>query len=227
MKKVLLIEDRFKRQEKFKEKLGINLEDYSDVLDNAIYERYEEVYDLLKNNKLNFSSYDIILVHKSAFGDKNSTITAYIEQKCKELSIVLIYFSGGIDANYYKKEDNFKLFEVNSTTLYSVNITLFLEACRKDTLKPALILYGKHWKINVLCNSLQKLNKYIEKELQNESIKEKGFYKRNQYINEILFAMEDIELYRPKSINEEISKEEMQKLLDSIRYNIEKKLNYE
>lgn len=227
MKKVLLIEDRFKRQEKFKEKLGINLEKYPDILDNAVYERYEEVYNLLKNHNLDFGPYNIVLVHKSAFGDENSTISAYIEQECKKMSIVLIYFSGGIDANYYKKEDNFELFEVNSTTLYSKNITLFLEAYGNDILEPGLILYGKHWKINVLCNQLHKLNIYIEKTLSKESIKEKGFYNQNPYISEILFEMKDIELYKPKPINEEINKDEMKKLRDSILDNIQKKINYE
>ena len=226
MKKVLLIEDRFKRQEKFKEKLKINLEKYNDVLDNAVYEGYEEVYSFLKNHNLDFSPYDIVLVHKSAFGDENSTISAYIEQECKKMSIMLIYFSGGIDANYYKKEDNFELFEVNSTTLYSENITLFLEVYRNGILAPGLILYGKHWKINVLCNQLNKLNIYIEQLKDNDEL-ENFFYEDNSYLQDILFKMEDIEFYKPKPINEEISKDEMKKLRDSIRYNIEKKLNYE
>lgn len=227
MKKVLLIEDRYERQEKFQEILDIHLKNYEDVLDNAIYERYDEVYELLKNQIFDFSSYDVVIVHKSAFDTDNSVITAYIERKCKEKSIILIYFSGGIDANYYKKEDDFELFEVNSKTLYSSNITLFLEAYRKDIIKPGMILYGEHWKINILCNILSNLNIYIEKKLVKASIKEKGFYNNNSYLKDILFDMKDIELYKPKSINDEISKDEMKKLRDSIRHYIEKRLSYE
>ncbi|WP_457746329.1 hypothetical protein [Sulfurimonas sp.] len=227
MKRVLLIEDRYQRQEKFQEILGIDLENYEDVLDNAIYERYDEVYELLKNQIFDFSSYDVVVVHKSAFSDDNSKVTAYIERKCKEKSIILIYFSGGIDANFYQNEGDFELFEVNSKTLYSTNLTLFLEACRKDIVKPGMILYGEHWNINVLCNILSELNVYIEKILVKESIKEKGFYNRNSHLKDILFEMKDIELYKPKSINDEINKDEMKKLRDSIRCYIEKRLSHE
>ena len=226
MKKILLIEDRFKRQEIFQEELEINLEEFNDILDNTTYERYEDVYEILKKEEFNFSPYSVAIVHKSAFGDENSTITAYIEQKCKELSIILIYFSGGIDANFYQKDGTFELFEVNSKTLYSANIALFLKAYRKNILKPGMLLYGEHWKINLLCNKLNKLNYYIE-HLQDNAILEDFFYEDNSYLRNILFKMDDIKFYTPKPINEEISKDEMKKLRDNIQHCIEKELTYE
>jgi hypothetical protein len=226
MKKILLIEDRFKRQEMFREALGIELEKYNEILDNIIFDKYEEHYQLLKKQEFDFTRYSIIIVHKSAFGNDNSVITAYIERMCKEQSIILIYFSGGIDANYYQREADFKLFEVNSKTLYSSNLTLFLDTFKDGILKPAMLLYGRHWDINVLCNISQKLNIYIEK-LQDNNQLEDFFYEDNPNIKQILYQLKNNIFYKPKSVNGEISKEEMKKLLLSIQIYIEERLSYE
>jgi len=226
MKKILLIEDRFKRQEMFREALGIELEKYSDILDNMIFDEYKTLYQLLKKQEFDFTPYSIVIVHKSAFSNDNTTITAYIERMCKKLSIVLIYFSGGIDANYYQREKDFKLFEVNSKTLYSSHLTLFLDTFRNGTLEPAMLLYGKQWDLNVLCNISQKLNIYIEK-LQDDNQLEDFFYEDNPNIQQILYQFQNTKFYRPKSINDEISKEEMKKLLLSIQTYVEERLFYE
>ncbi len=226
MKKILLVEDRFKRQEMFREALGIELESYIDILDNVIFDKYEEYYQFLKKQEFDFAPYSIIIVHKSAFSDDNSTITAYIEKMCKELSIVLVYFSGGIDANYYQREKDFKLFEVNSKTLYSANLTLFLDTFRDGILEPGMLLYGKQWDLNVLCNISQKLNINIES-LQDSNLKEKFFYADNPNIKKILYEIQNVAFYKPKPINDKVSKEEMKKLLQSIRSYIEVRLSYE
>jgi len=226
MKKILLIEDRFKRQEMFRAAIGIQLDTYSDILDNMIYDKYEEQYQMLKNQEFDFIRYSIVIVHKSAFGDDNSAITAYIERMCKEHAIVLIYFSGGIDANYYQRENDFKLFEVNSKTLYSSNLILFLQTFRKGTLEPGMLLYGEKWDLNVLCNISNKLNIYIEK-LEDNNVKEKFFYKRNPNIKKILYEIENTVFYKPKLIDDKINSAEMKKLLLSIHIYIEKRLSYE
>jgi len=226
MKKVLLIEDRFKRQERFQEDLDIQLEIYDDILDNMIFDKYEELYQLLKNQEFDFTPYSIVIVHKSAFSDDNSVITAYLERMCKELSIVIVYFSGGIDANYYQRENDFKLFEVNSKTLYSANLTLFLNTFRDGTLEPGILVYGRQWDLNVLCNISQKLNIYIEK-LEDNNRREKSFYKNNPDIKKILYEIKNATFYKPQLMNEKISKEEMKKLLFSIQTYMEKRLCYE
>jgi len=226
MKKILLIEDRYKRQEMFQEDLEIDLKNYNDILDNVIYDKYDEVFELLKNGEFDFSVYGIVITHKSAFGDDNTKVLTYIENQCKKNSIPLVYFSGGIDANYYQKEDKFELFEINSKTLYSNNLLLFLEIYRKEGLKPGVLIYGLQWDINILCKMLQKLNIYIE-QLIDESQLESFFYEDNPYIQKILYKMKDIKLHKPIPQNDEISKKEMKKLLKSMQQYIEKRVIYE
>ena len=45
MKKILLIEDRHTRQKRFSLETGINLENYSDVLDNYIEDDYNAFFN--------------------------------------------------------------------------------------------------------------------------------------------------------------------------------------
>ncbi|WP_457748218.1 hypothetical protein [Sulfurimonas sp.] len=226
MKKVLLIEDRSKRQEMFQEKFQVDLSDYADILENVVYDKYDEIYEQLKNQEFDFTPYNIFMVHKSAFGDDNSIIIAYIERECKKHSIILIFFSGGIDANFYQKDGDFKLYEVNSKTFYSNNLLLFLNNYKENRIDPGLIFYGEHWQLNLLCNLLSILNIYIEK-LKDYKEKEKYFYEDNPYLKNILFEMENATLYKPKAMNEEITKDEMKKLRDSIREYIDRRLAYE
>ncbi len=84
MKKILLIEDRVTRQEFFLEKIAINLEEYSDILDNAIDDRYEEVKEQIVHDSFNFGNYDFIISHKSAFESDNALILSKLQNYAKE-----------------------------------------------------------------------------------------------------------------------------------------------
>ena len=100
MKKILLIEDRAKRQQLFMDETGINLSDYDDILDNQIDEDY---YKQILDDKAELTKYDIIISHKSV-GD-NSKVIDKLREHCKNTAKPLVLFSGGISANYFNDEE--------------------------------------------------------------------------------------------------------------------------
>ncbi len=129
MKKILLIEDRVTRQEFFLEEMEINLEDYSNILDNMIDDDYEELKEQILHDSFNFEKYDFIISHKSAFENDNALIISKLQNYAKESEKTLIFFSGGISVNYYNNSE-FEFLELNSKTFYSNNLKLFLDSVR-------------------------------------------------------------------------------------------------
>jgi hypothetical protein len=218
MRKILLIEDRATRQEQFFNQTQIELNSYSDILDNMINEKYNNIIQKLKENTFDFKEYEVIICHKSAFKDDNITILKNIEKYCKDTHKVFILFSGGIDGNYYLEEDNYIFMELNSQRLYSENIELFLEDFRNGNIHPLILSYGTKWKINILLNILEKINLILDSEPK-ESILYKRF-KSNSNIE--LIEKLDIDIYQVALDGRKISKDEMKKLRDSILESIKK-----
>ena len=161
MKKILLIEDRYDRQHRFKLQTGIDLEKYRDVLDNCIEDKYIEFLNEMLQGTYDLNTYDIIISHKSAFGDNNSILLKKIEDHCREYGKPFILFSGGIVGNYYNSEV-YEVLELNSKTFYSQNLPLFLEAIKDKNENLLMLSYGKQWKANIILNILENLNLYID-----------------------------------------------------------------
>jgi hypothetical protein len=168
MKKILLIDDRSHRQFVACNKASIDISGY-DVVENCIYEKYEEVFQKLKDRELQVDEYKAIIAHKSAFGDDNLDILYHLQELCQKESIPLVLFSGGISVNYYEKSEDFEKLELNSKVLYSNNLRLFLEHYTNSGEIELMILgYGKSWKINILLNILEKITLFLAKESQND-----------------------------------------------------------
>ncbi len=161
MKKVLLIEDRAVRQQFFINETNINLDDFSDILDNFTNESYDELELQIENNSFNFEKYDYIISHKSAFAEKNSELLSRLKDFCKLKKTPLILFSGGISTNYYESNE-YEILELNSKTFYSKNLELFLKALENDNENILMLCYGKHWKQNIISNMLEKVNIYLD-----------------------------------------------------------------
>lgn len=161
MKKILLIEDRYKRQRLFSQQTGIELEKYSDILNNCIEDKYNEFMNEILIDDFNLGSYDIIVTHKSAFGDDNGVIIEKLEKHCEKYNKPLVLFSGGIVGSYYNSEV-YKVLELNSKTFYSRNLILFLEAIKKENENLLMLPYGKQWKLNIILNVIENLNLYID-----------------------------------------------------------------
>ncbi len=156
MKKFLLIDDRKKRQTRFSIDTGINLEQYSDILDNITGDEYQKYVE--KFSQSNFVlEYNVIMVHRSAFGETEINILDRLKNYCREKKKKLVFFSGGISSTFYLKEP-FEFLLVNSKTFYSNNLKLFLDDADNNILK---IGYGNKWKLNLMLNTLEKINLFI------------------------------------------------------------------
>lgn len=161
MKKILLIEDRIKRQNDFLELHDISLEHYSDILVNLERERlFDTLEDIVQNN-INFEEFDIIICHKSIeYNDKNSLIISNLKDYCKKSQKTMVLFSGGISVNFYDDGD-LELLELNSKIFYSQNLSIFLEAVKSQNEDVTMLCYGKEWKENIVANTLEKTNLFI------------------------------------------------------------------
>lgn len=222
MSKILLIEDRSARQKFFKEDTKINLDKYSDILDNAIDSKYDTVYNDLKTELFDFDNYEVLISHKSAYNEDNSAILHRLENYCKSNSKKLVLFSGGIDSIYHYKDGDYEHLELNSKLFYSHNLELFLGDFKKNNFNILSLAYGKQWKLNIMLEILEKINLYIE---QND--KEINFYKKFASVVNIesLKSIDvDIDMEHDKK---EITKNEIIKLKENLSNYIEESIKYE
>lgn len=219
MKKILLVEDRTQRQKLFMEDTKIDLARYSSILDNFIDKKYDEFVVKIQDDNFELDNYDVIISHKSAFKDFNESILSKLENHCKENDKVLVLFSGGIDANYYLKDDNFELIELNSKTFYSEFLKLFLEDVQDGNLHPLILCYGTKWKLNIVLNILEKLNLYIDN-LTKDSVLYNAFFRDNSDIG----FLESLKFDLFDKNDRRIKKEDIVKLRDSLKAYIKESL---
>jgi len=219
MKKILLVEDRTQRQKLFMEDTKIELNRYNNILDNFIDEKYDEFVVKIQDDNFELDNYDVIISHKSAFKDSNESILSKLENHCKENSKVLVLFSGGIDANYYLKDGNFELIELNSKTFYSEFLKLFLEDVENGTLHPLILCYGTKWKLNIVLNILEKLNIYVDN-LTKDNVLYNAFFRDNPDID----FLEILEFHLFDKNERRIKKEYIVKLRDSLKVYIKESL---
>ncbi len=224
MSRILLIENRTLRQKRFFNETRIEIESYGDILENAIDEGYQKILDELQKDTFDFDVYSIIVSHKSAFDDYDTSLISKLEKYCQDTQKTLVLFSGGIDANYYLKDDDFELLEVNSKVFYSQNLKIFLEDFRNGNFQPLTLSYGNRWKLNILLNVLESLNVYLEK-----MEKEKVLYTVFLRDNPDMKTMEtlDMAFYEPLIEDRKISKVEMLKFKESVLKYINESLLYE
>ncbi len=224
MSRILLIEDRTSRQKRFFNETKIDIESYGDILENAIEDGYQKILNELQNDTFDFDAYSIIISHKSAFGDKNTSLISKLEKYCHDTHKTLVLFSGGIDANYYLNDDDFEFLEVNSKTFYSQNLKIFLEDYRNGNLNPLILSYGNKWKLNILLNILERLNKYLG-EIKKEKVLYSTFLRDNPDIKTIETL--NIDLYKPLLEERKISTVEIIKFKNSVLHYINESLLHE
>ncbi|NBK99278.1 MAG: response regulator [Erysipelotrichia bacterium] len=172
MKKIALIEDRDTRQERFSQEENFDFETYRSILDNFVFEEFEELALQILNDSFNLLQYDVIICHKSVQivdkNDSNLVITSRLKDYCKKHQKTLILFSGGISANYYDNSE-YDYLELNSKTFYSQNLKLFLDEVQKENENILMLCYGEHWQENIVANILEKTNLFIF-DLQNNAV---------------------------------------------------------
>jgi len=225
MKKILLIEDRQERQQRFTNQTNINLNDYSDILDNKIAQAYDDIYDNLKDGKFDFHDYVMVIAHKSAFNGDTQKVLYGIENECKSRTISLVLFSGGITANYYEEEKNFKKLELNSKDFYSQNLKMFLENYKKNEKTELLMLsYGEKWKLDIVLNCMEKINIFIETHKNEEDILYDEFV---TYTDFHLLESLKIKYSKPTIENGWIYLSELKKIALDIKLYIKESIVYE
>lgn len=204
--KILLIEDRVARQELFLEEVGIDLENYADVLDNFINDEYEEFKEQMLHDSFSFAKYDIIISHKSAYENDNSLIISNLKNYAKNAKKTLIFFSGGVSVNYYDNSE-FELLELNSKTFYSQNLKLFLDALRIGDENILMLCYGENWKLNVVSNVLEKTTLFLFKVID-EDIEFNEFTKDTEInkLSSIKYPFYEMEIVNGYVYKNEINK---------------------
>lgn len=213
MKKILLIEDRPERQKLFMGDTKIDLTSYSDILDNITDNKYKTLLEELKNNTFNFDEYETIISHKSAFDDDNRLILNKIKNHCKASKKQLIFFSGGISANYYDNTE-YEFMELNSKVFYSKHLKLFLEDARKNKPNILILSYGNKWKLDTLLNVIEKINYFI-----NTNNEEDILYTEFENKTDLNY-LSNFDYYKPKIEDDWIDLEEIKKVKNSIETHI-------
>ncbi len=168
MQRIILIDNNTLRQKN--EYLGKNLEEFTDVLYNAIDEKYTEIYEQLKQGNVSILDFEVIIVHSGAFDD-NEEIFDLLQDYCKETNKKLIYFSGGQQTVGYGSTTN--VMYIHSKTLYK-NLSTFLE---DENLNIKILVYGKNWKINALNSVFKKIKKSSKDMESSGKIRTKVFRK--------------------------------------------------
>lgn len=221
MKKIILIEDREERQKLFMEDTELDLSLYDDILENTIGDKYEIIYEKLKNNTFNFDDYETIIVHKSAFHDDNRIILNKIRKHCQaSKDKQLILFSGGITTNYYDNSEC-ETIELNSKVFYSNNLKLFLEDAKMTKPNLLILSYGAQWELNSLLNVLEKINFFIEENRTEKYIIYTDFERETDFT---LLHNFDFNLDESKIEDDVTCLDNIKELRDSINKHIEKEV---
>ena len=208
MKKILLIDDRTPRQNNFTKDTGIDLTKYNDIIDNFTADSYVQLLERFRKNDFDvLNDYETIITHRSAYSEINSQVLDKLKDICKKQNKNLVFFSGGISSVFYQKEP-FEFLLVNSKVLYSENLKLFFEDNEPNIL---MIGYGKKWKLNILLNILEKINKFIELNDKKEIAYDKFITKTNVGLVKNLIDMKE-----PPTKNGFITNENLKKFSKDI-----------
>lgn len=218
MKKVLLIDDRSERQRRFSAETDINLALYNDILENVTGEDYYKYVKVFLDNEFTID-HDVIIVHRSAFGETEKNILDILKEYCKKENKKLIFFSGGISSTFYINRD-FEFLLVNSKVLYSDNLKLFLDDVLRNDINILKIAFGKHWKLNILLNTLEKINLYIGL----NSFEEMVYYEEFKDETDILVINDFIQYQEPELRNGGVEMKKLKQLSETITTQIKQQV---
>ena len=149
MYKILFLEDRTDRQVLF---LPNGIEDLNTIksIDNVIMPEpntCKKIIEQINQQQFeNIDEYNLIIVHRSIL--KNSGIS-FLNEKCKNKNIKLVFFSGGISQVFYNNTDLEQIF-INSSDFYSERLIPFLyNFCQEENVS-ILELFHKNWKLSYM-----------------------------------------------------------------------------
>ncbi len=147
MKKVILLEDKIDRDSL--KQSNIDFTKYDNI--EAVFGK--DNCNKYLNNFNELDAFDTVIIHESIqYEEKN--IIQQLKNYCSNKSLVI--FSGGGDIGTFKNN----MLEVTAKSLYG-NLPIFLEKYPKDS-HILMLAYGENWSLNILLNTLEKLNILIE-----------------------------------------------------------------
>lgn len=153
MRRILLLENKAERQKI----ITFNLKEYN-FLDNILGDEECNIFlDDFLENQFYFDIYDTIIIHESIYHEsKREQLFKTLHDYCKTKNI--IKFSGN---NTQFSLENEKSLQINPTMLYR-NLKIYLEMYANDDANILILALGEKWKLNILLNTLEKLNIFIE-----------------------------------------------------------------
>jgi len=219
MKKIMLIDDRTERQILFSKDTGIDLKTYSNIFDNFTAESYEELFKEFKDDKFGrLDNYEVIITHRSAYEEINSKVIDKLKEICKQQKKSLVFFSGGISATSLAYNPDSLL--INSKSFYSHNLKLFFENSVDNRPNIKILAFGEHWKVNLLLNILENINKFIGDNKDEEKIDYDDFKDKT----EIDSIINILKFQEPKTTYDFIEMKDLKNLVADLNNKIKKKV---
>lgn len=156
MKRVILIEDRPTRQEKFTKHLDQNLNEIvllKNICGGVKFDEYKE--KISSNNLSDFMEYDVIMIHRSAL---NQAERLYLIEFIKSQSKTVVFFSGGISSISLQEIGKGNILTINSKDFYSISLINYLFS---EPLNILELAFGSQWAVNLQVSLLDKLAFYL------------------------------------------------------------------
>jgi hypothetical protein len=160
MHKIVIIEDRTARKEKFLNRsILIELEKFKPDILFLEGTDYTKLKSELDNDELDFlTQFSVIITHRSAF---EHALLDKIKDHCKKSKKPLVFFSGGISTSYYD-ETNFHFLTINSKDFYSNNLIYFLKKVKEGgDIELPILQYGVNWELNYLMEARNSISSFI------------------------------------------------------------------
>ena len=150
MKKILFLENKVARKDGY----DINFTKYKKLVSVFGDEECNKgLCGFLEDNSA-FDQYHTILIHATIFYEnERSELFRTLKEYCKNSKISLVIFSGGGDIGSL----NNNILEVTAKSFYE-NIEIFLEKYQNNESNLLMLAYGENWDLNMLLNTLERLN---------------------------------------------------------------------
>jgi len=147
---ILLIEDKETRESR----IDISHQDLELCLGSTHCR--EQLDQFIENNTI-LDKYNMIIIHEGIRYKDNIDIVNEIKRYCSN-NKNLVIFSGNSSQPSLEKKNMLK---ITAKNLYN-NIEVFLQEYKNNKSNILMLAYGESWKLNILLNTLEKINILIE-----------------------------------------------------------------
>jgi|GEM_PF-4150099 len=163
--KILLIENRIERLEKFSK-----IKEYK-IIDIYTGEKIKKLKEKIAENNLeSLNSYSAMMLHSSYFTQSERS---KIKNYCQNNKYPLVFFSGGISQATYDSK-KFPFLNIGVKDFYSEKLIQFIQHTEQTgTIELRLLQFGPEWKLSLLYdlrNNLSNIIYQYESQTKNNKI---------------------------------------------------------